>query len=86
MLNINTWVISGVVMVILLIIFWRKRSAVWGGFTAGIIIGIIIALFYLLKGNIFDWFIIGKSAIVGTILGFIAELFGMISDFVRKKE
>lgn len=85
MTNFNTWAIFGAVAVVLLIIFWRKRNAVWGGLTAGIIIGIIVALFYLFKGNKFDWIIIGKGAIVGIILGFIAELLGKASDIMRKK-
>lgn len=86
MTNFNAWTIFGAVAVVLLIIFWRKRNAIWGGLTAGIIIGLIVALFYLLKGNIFDWFILGKGAIVGAILGFIAELLGKISDKIRNKE
>ncbi|MDP1845946.1 MAG: hypothetical protein Q8L09_04345 [Candidatus Moranbacteria bacterium] len=85
MSNVNIWIIFGVVAVVLLIVFWRKRNAVWGGLTAGIIIGIIVAIFYLFKGNKFDWFLIGKGAIVGAILGFIAELLGKISDHIRRK-
>ncbi len=85
MLNINTWIIFGIVSVALLIIFWLKRNAVWGGLMIGIAVGIIITLFYLFKGNKFDWFILGKGAIVGIILGFIAELLGKISDKIRKK-
>lgn len=86
MINFNAWTIFGAVAVVLLIIFWRRRNAVWGGLAIGITIGIIVALFYLLKGNKFDWFILGKGAIVGVILGFIAELLGKISDKIRKRE
>ena len=85
MSDVNTWIIFGVVAVTLLIIFWRKRNAVWGGLVVGMAIGIIVALFYLFKGNKFNWSIIGKGATAGTILGFVAELLGKISDFIRKK-
>ena len=85
MTNINIWTILGIITIILLIIFWRKRNAVWGGLTIGIVIGFIIAIFYLFKGSGFNWFIIGKSAVLGTMAGFIAELLGKISDLIRKK-
>jgi hypothetical protein len=83
--NLNIWKILGVITVILLIAFWRGRSAVWGGLTIGIIVGLVIAIFYLFKGGGFDWFIIGKGAISGTMVGFAAELLGKISDLIRKK-
>jgi len=78
------WPILGVITVVLLIISWQKRSAVWGGFTLGIIIGFILAIFYLFKGNGFGWFIIVKGSIIGTMLGFVAELLGKISDSLKK--
>jgi len=86
MTNLNIWYILGIIAVVLLIIYWPKRSAVWGGLTIGIIIGFIVAIFYLSKETGFNWFIVGKSAILGTLAGFIAELLGIISDFIRKKK
>ena len=41
----TTWKILGITSLLLLIIFWRSRNAVWGGLTIGAIIGIISALF-----------------------------------------
>jgi hypothetical protein len=61
-------------------IFWRRQNAVWGGFTTGIIIGFIIALF-----SEFRWYIVGRGAILGTMIGFVAELLGMLSDFLKRK-
>ncbi|HIH10758.1 TPA: hypothetical protein HA241_01050 [Candidatus Woesearchaeota archaeon] len=74
----NIWAILAVVTVILLVIYWR-RSAVWGGLTAGIIIGLAITLF-----SGFDWYVVGKGAIIGTMIGFGAELLGEVSDKMRK--
>ena len=85
MINFNTWTILGIITVVLLIVFWRKRNAVWGGLTIGIIIGFIVAIFYLFKESGFNWFIIGKGAILGAMAGFIAELLGKISNFIKKK-
>ena len=80
------WPIFGILTIILLIIFWRKINAVWGGFTLGIIVGLIIAIIYLFRGKGFDWFVIGKSAILGAMIGFVAELLGKISDFFKNKK
>ena len=77
------WYILGAISIILLIIFWRKRNAVWGGFTLGIILGFLVALFFVAKSRGFDWSIIAKGAIAGTMLGFIMEILGKISDFFR---
>lgn len=73
--NFSIWIILGIVTVILLMFFWRTRNAVWGGFTIGIIIGLIVALF-----SGFDWYMVVKGAISGTIVGFGAELLGKFSD------
>jgi uncharacterized membrane protein len=75
------WTFLGIASIILLAIyFWRGRNAVWGGFTAGIIIGFIIALF-----SGFKWHIVGRGAILGTMIGFVAELLGTLSDFLKRK-
>jgi len=80
------WPILGIITIILLIIFWRTRNAIWGGFTIGIIIGFIIAIFYLFKGNGFNWSLIAKGAISGAMVGSIAELLGKISDSIKKSK
>lgn len=79
------WKILGVTTVVSLIVFWRKRNAVWGGFIAGAIIGLIATLFFALKDGGFNWFFIGKVAMVGTMIGLIAELLGKVGDFLKKK-
>lgn len=74
---ISIWTI---VSVILLAIYWRGKNAVWGGFTIGIIIGSVLALF-----NGFDWGFIGKGAVSGILIGFGSELLGKVSDMVRDR-
>jgi len=77
----NIWIILGIISIILLVVYFRRgRNAVWGGLTAGAVIGLIIALF-----SGFNWYIVGKGAISGTMIGFAAELLGMLSDYLRKK-
>lgn len=74
------WIILGVASLILLAIYFRRRNAVWGGLTAGIIIGV---LWKFIGGT--DWYIVVKAATVATLLGFGAELLGMIGDYLKKK-
>ncbi len=65
----NIWIILGIVSTILLVVYFRRgRNAVWGGFTAGAIIGFIVVLF-----SGFNWYIVEKGVILGTMIGFTAE-------------
>ncbi len=80
------WIILGIISVILLIVFWRRRNAVWGGLTVGIVIGFIVALFFTFKGRGFDGYIVVKGAILGTIVGLMAELLGRVSDLIKKRK
>ena len=85
MTNPNAWIILGIVTIVLLIVFWRKRNAVWGSLTIGIIVGFIITIVSVFKGSSFDWYVIGKGAILGAIIGFIAELLGMVGDYIKRR-
>lgn len=75
------WIIFGIASAVLLAIYFRSPNAVWGGLTVGIIIGLIIALF-----SGFDWYVVGRSAISGTVIGFGAELLGKVSDKMRGRK
>ena len=81
---INIEIILGIIAAVLLIAYSRTRNAVWGGLMIGIIVGFIIAVVIAFMGSGFNWLIIGKSAIVGTLLGFAAELLGKVSDLIRR--
>lgn len=83
--NINVWTILALISIVSLLFFWRRRNAVWGGFTVGIIAGLVISLFVMFKGNGFNWFMVGKATIVGIMTGLAAELLGKISNFLKNK-
>ncbi len=85
MLDLNVWTIFGGISIVLLILFWKKKNAIWGGLTIGIIVGFLIAIVYLFKETGFNWSIIGKSTVSGVMIGFVAELLGMLFDFMKKK-
>lgn len=79
----NIWIILAILSVAVLIIYFQQgRNAVYGGLTIGVIIGLIITLFIG-----FNWSIIGKAAIIGTITGFVSELLPLLfSKAAKKKE
>lgn len=62
------WVLLALAFLILLG-HWRGPNAVWGSATAGVLIGLVIAV--IQPG--FDWWTIGMSLIVATFCGFAAE-------------
>jgi len=63
------WDILLAIAVVVLLIFWRRRSAVWGAATFAMIIGFSISIFQ--PG--FDWWIVGKAVIIGTFIGLVLE-------------
>lgn len=72
-------IIMAVVAGVLLLVFWRGRSAVWGGATIGAMVGLILAL---VKG---DWSLLALSFAVGTFVGLGAEGLGRLSDKLRRR-
>lgn len=78
---LNIWTILGTISVVLLFVYWGGRNAVWGGLTIGLIAGLLIALF-----SGFDWYIVGKGAVSGTVVGFVAEILGKTPDLIKKKQ
>lgn len=74
------WQISTTIAVIALTYsFLKKRNAIWGGLTIGLFIGMIIAL-----TTDFNWTLVGKYTIIGTLFGLGAELLGLIADKLRR--
>jgi hypothetical protein len=78
------WIILGFIAGISLIIFGGKKSAVWGGLTLGILVGLIISIVGLIKGNGFNLAAVGKSAVVGTIIGLAAESLGKFGNLFKR--
>ncbi|MCB4792745.1 MAG: hypothetical protein LHV68_12795 [Elusimicrobia bacterium] len=75
------WKILTIIATISIILsLFRKQNAVWGGATIGLVLGIIIAMF-----NKFNWSITYKAVVIGIIIGFVADLLGLISDLLKKK-
>ena len=72
--------IAAIIAGVILVLYWReRRSAVWGGATAGAIVGLIIAL---VKG---DWGLLTLSFAVGTFAGTIFDFIGRVGDRLRRR-
>jgi len=74
------WIIFGISSLVLLTTYWGRKNSVWGGLTLGIIVGFIVAFFVG-----FDWYVVLKGAVSGTIIGFLADLLGKVSDKMKNK-
>ena len=73
-------ILTTIAAISIIVSFFRKQNAIWGGATIGLVLGIVIAVF-----NKFNWSIIYKAIVIGIIVGLIADLLGMISDLLKKK-
>ena len=69
---------------IFLILFWKGPNAVWGGLTLGLFVGLSIAIFFAVRGESFSWSMIGKTTVVGVLVGSAAEFLGKLASFLRK--
>jgi len=67
-------------LVALALTFSKGRNAIWGGATAGIILGAIVGIF---KPPFFTT--LGYGFVIGTFAGLLAEFLGFVSDYFRKK-
>ena len=83
--NINIWIILAILSVVVLIVFWQSKNAVWGGFTTGAFIGLIVAIVFLIIEKGFSWSFIYKGAIIGVFVGVVADLLGRLSDVMKQK-
>lgn len=84
--DLDIWKILAIISIAGLIIYRKKKNAVWGGFTAGLIIGFIIALIYLIKGDGFQLKIIAKGIVIGSLCGIVTEILGLLSDKLKRKQ
>lgn len=74
------WIILGTLTLVFLVIYWNSKNSVWGGLTLGVLIGFMVTLYIG-----FDWSVILKGAILGTICGFLSDLLGNIADKMRSE-
>lgn len=58
------WILLGIAVLILLMNF-RTKNAIWGTATLGLLIGLIVAV--IRPG--FDWWTVGKAVVIATFIG-----------------
>lgn len=69
------WIILTVFALIGFLTHSRGPNAVWGTATISIPIGIVIALIQ----PEWDWLIVGKTVVVGAVIGLILEAMGKLA-------
>jgi len=84
---VTTWIILVAISIVLWAIcfFMPRINGILGGLSIGVIIGLILAIFFAVKGYGFDWLVIGKIAIIGTLIGLVADLLGILKDYIKRK-
>ena len=78
-MNFNTWTILSIIALIGLVIFYKKKAA-WGGLTLGAIIGCIVAVVLMVKGQDFQVNYVKEATIVGALLGIIISIIQRIRN------
>lgn len=78
MLLLNILLLIGIGALVLSF-FTKRKSAIWGGATFGLIVGIILGI---IKGDFSD---ILRAALIGANVGLLAEIFGLLSDRLKRK-
>ena len=78
-MNFNTWTVLGIIALIGLIFFYKKKAA-WGGLTLGAIIGFIIAVILMVKGQEFQGNYVEEAAIIGAFIGIIISIIQRIRN------
>ena len=53
-ITVDTWLVLGIIALIGLVVFFRKREA-WGGLILGVFIGFAIAFINMAKGGSFNY-------------------------------
>lgn len=70
------WIILGFISVISLIYtFVVGKNSIWSGCLVGIFIGLILAARYYFQGAGFDWLILVKGGITGSMAGIVFSFF-----------
>lgn len=76
------YVLGGVTVVLLGVYFSKGQNSVWGGFGIGVIIGLVIAIFFR-EG--FQFLYVGQAATVGTLVGFGVDILGRTANHFHGK-
>lgn len=58
---------------------WDNRSAIWGGATGGLIVGVVLGI---IQG---DFSNLLRAVAIGALIGLAAELLGMIGDRIGRE-
>ena len=77
------WTVLTIAAISFLVIYWRGPNAVWGGSVLGLVVGLVVAIFFQ-EG--FKFLVVGKGFVIGTLIGTVCEWIGAVSKRLASRK
>jgi hypothetical protein len=77
-------VLAIVAIVSLIISFFIGKNAIWGTFTLGIVVAVIVL--FIFKNNGFNWLLFKQVLIISVLVGAFFELIGRLGNAMKSKK
>jgi hypothetical protein len=68
----------------LVLTFFQGRNSTWGGFTIGLLVGVVIAIVSALLGYGFHWSTVGKTGVIAVIIGLVMDGLALVAARRRR--
>ncbi|MGC4038990.1 MAG: hypothetical protein QM764_23735 [Chitinophagaceae bacterium] len=86
MLGLNIWdILAFIGFIFLVAFFYAGKNLVWGAFSFGIILALIVCGIYFLKNDAWPWDLFKKIIVTVTLGGVLVEVAIRIGGRLRKK-
>lgn len=82
--NFPTWYFLTGIVVVGLIVFYKKGAA-WGGLFIGVVVGCVISIIHNDKGQGFEFIYVKEAAIIGALAGIVIAFISRLINKSRNK-
>ena len=82
--NFPTWYLLTGIVLIGLIVFYKKGVA-WGGLVLGAVVGCVIAIIHNDRGQGFEFIYVKKAALIGALVGIFVALISRLINKAKNK-
>lgn len=79
-----TWYLLTALVIIGLIVFYKKGAA-WGGLVLGAVVGCVISIIHNDKGQGFQFVYVKRAAIIGALVGIVIALIQRLINKSKNK-